>query len=127
MKLICIVLFAVPCALLAQDLAGSKDPPGTKRYAGSEIIGYRDPKFDEYIVPLGAANESDQQKYVKSITVQGQVSRYTYLAPAGRSVLEVMRNYKLEFQRLGLTTLYEKSTAENGSLFGGTFSHIAEE
>ncbi len=28
----------------AADLAGSKDPPGMKRYEGSEIIGYREPR-----------------------------------------------------------------------------------
>src|SRR5260370_14023547 len=100
MKLICIVLFAVPCALLAQDLAGSKDPPGTKRYAGSEIIEYRAPQFDEYIMPLRAANESDQPKHVKSITVHRQVSRYTYLAPARPPRFNLMRNYNLQLNRL---------------------------
>ena len=36
----------------AADLPGSQDPPLMKRYAGSEIIGYRSQKFDEYLMPL---------------------------------------------------------------------------
>src|ERR1035437_8651154 len=37
----------------AADLPGSKDPPLLQRSAGSEIIGYRSPKFDEFLLPLG--------------------------------------------------------------------------
>ena len=39
-------------ALFAADLPDSKDPAGMKRYQGSEIIGYRAPKFDEYVLTL---------------------------------------------------------------------------
>jgi hypothetical protein len=35
----------LPICVMAADLAGLKDPPGVKRYEGSEIIGYRAPKF----------------------------------------------------------------------------------
>jgi hypothetical protein len=38
----------------AQDVPDSKDPAGMKRYEGSELIGYRASKFDEYLLPLGA-------------------------------------------------------------------------
>jgi len=110
---------------MAQDLAGSKDPPGTKRYAGSEIIGYRAPKFDEFELPLGPPARG-KPGYSKSLQLQGMVSRYTYLAPMGRSTLELMDNYKLEFQRLGLTTLYEKTPSEN-DWFGAFFVNIQDE
>jgi hypothetical protein len=33
-------MVALRIAALAADLPGSKDPPGMKRYEGSEIIGY---------------------------------------------------------------------------------------
>jgi OmpA-OmpF porin, OOP family len=110
----------------AADLAGSKDPPGMKRYEGSVIIGYREPKFDEYVVPLSAPEELNPPKYTKSLPVEGQISRYTYIAPAGRTATELLRNYKLEFQRLGLDTLYEKKAGERG-WFGPTLDKIAEE
>ena len=54
------------------------------------------------------------------------VSRYTYVAPAGRTPTELLRNYKLEFQRMGLVTLYEKPAGEGG-WFGQTLSPIAVE
>lgn len=110
----------------AADLAGSKDPVGMKRYEGSEIIGYREPKFDEHVLPLSAPTEVNPAKYTKSLPVEGQVSRYTYIAPTGRTATELLRNYKLEFQRLGLETLYEKKAGEAG-WFGPTFDKIAEE
>lgn len=120
--------FVFGCAALmsAADLAGSKDPAGMKRYEGSEIIGYREPKFDEYLLPLSAPTELSPAKYAKSLPVDGQVSRYTYIAPVGRTATELLRNYKLEFQRLGLETLYEKKPGERG-WFGPTFDKIAGE
>jgi hypothetical protein len=75
-----------------QDLPGSKDPAGMKRYEGSELIGYRAPKFDEYLLPLGPPTNIDPPTYEKSKQIEGQTSYYTYLAPAGRSPAELFRN-----------------------------------
>src|SRR5947209_17315982 len=113
-------------SMIAADLPGSKDPPGMKRYSGSEIIGYRAPKFDEFVLPLSRPTEMAPPKYAKSQKAEGLVSRYTYLAPVGRSSTEVMRNYKLEFQRLGIVTMYEKGPSEQG-WFGPTLDQIADE
>jgi len=110
----------------AADLAGSKDPPGMKRYEGSEIIGYREPKFDEYLLPLGVPTSQSPPKYVKSLAIEGQVSRYAYVAPAGRTATELLRNYKLEFARLGLETMYEKGVDDPG-WFGPTLDKIVVE
>ncbi|HEX4485359.1 MAG TPA: OmpA family protein [Terriglobales bacterium] len=110
----------------AQDVAGSKDPAGMKRYEGSQLIGYRAPKFDEYLLPLGAPSSFDPAVYAKSKSVEGQVSYYTYLAPNGRTPAELYRNYKMEFQRLGLETLYEKAAGQHG-WFGPTYNKIAED
>ena len=111
---------------LAADLAGAKDPPGMKRYEGSEIIGYRAPKFDEFTLPLSPPTQFSPAAYEKDLKVEGQVSRYTYVAPQGRSPAEVFRNYKSEFQRLGLETLYEKGAGEKG-WFGPTLDRISDE
>jgi outer membrane protein OmpA-like peptidoglycan-associated protein len=64
--------------------------------------------------------------YPKSKSVEGLVSYYTYLAPAERTPTELFRNYKLEFQRLGIVTLYEKAVGQHG-WFGPTFNKIAED
>ena len=110
---------------IAADVPGSKDPPGLRRYAGSDMIGYRAPKFDEFLLPLGPPTGASAA-YEKSIKTEGLVSRYTYLLPARRSPAELFRNYKLEFQRLGLATLYEKGAGEKG-WFGPTLEQIADE
>jgi outer membrane protein OmpA-like peptidoglycan-associated protein len=110
----------------AADLPGSKDPPGMKRYEGSEIIGYRAPKFDEFLVPMGPPTSQSPPKYTKSVQVEGLVSRFTYVAPAGRTPTELLRNYKLEFQRLDLVTLYEKGTSDPG-WFGPTLGVVGVE
>src|ERR1035437_1722422 len=73
----------------AADLPGSKDPPLMKRYAGSEIIGYRSPKFDEFLLPWGKPPHLARRVYEKSKKVEGLMSRYTYGAPGGRTPAEV--------------------------------------
>jgi hypothetical protein len=54
------------------------------------------------------------------------VSRYAYVAPAGRTATELLRNYKLEFARLGLETMYEKGASDPG-WFGPTLDKIVVE
>ncbi|HWC98432.1 MAG TPA: OmpA family protein [Candidatus Sulfopaludibacter sp.] len=110
----------------AADIPGSQDPPLMKRYAGSEIIGYHAPKFDEFLVPLGKPTEFTPPAYSKSQKVDGLVSRYTYLAPEGRTPTEVFRNYVQEFQRLNVTTLYQKD-ANVAGWFGPTLSKAQDE
>jgi outer membrane protein OmpA-like peptidoglycan-associated protein len=112
--------------MFAADLPGSKDPPGMRRYEGSEIIGYREPKFEEYVLPLSAPTGFSPPAYQKSQNLEGRVSRYTYAAPPGRTPTELFRNYRLEFERLGLETLYEKKAGERG-WFGPTFEKVAAE
>ena len=87
-----LLTLTIPAA--AADLPGSKDPPGMKRYEGSEISWL-------------------SSREVRRVRL---ISRYTYIAPAGRSATELFRNYKLEFQRPGLLTLYEKADWSTRSL-----------
>ncbi len=55
----------------AADVPGAKDPAGVKRYTGSEIIGYRTPKFDEFVLPLGPPTDM----YAPAYTQEPQVGR----------------------------------------------------
>jgi OOP family OmpA-OmpF porin len=126
MRLRLCLAWALPALLTAADLPNSKDPPGMKRYTGSEIIGYRAPKFDEFLLPLGPPTEFSPPKYAKSLKLDGQVSRYTYIAPAGRSPAEVFRNYETEFQRMGLVTMYRKNADDKG-WFGPTMGQLSDE
>ena len=120
------LVLAIAAIAFAADLPGSKDPAGMKRYEGSEIIGYHEAKFDEYLLPLGRQVTYVPLVFQKSQRVQGLLSRYTYLAPAGRTPSEVMQNYKLEFARLGLVTMYDKGATDPG-WFGPTFADISNE
>jgi OOP family OmpA-OmpF porin len=122
---LCAVLFLAVMAN-AQDVVGSKDPAGMKRYEGSELIGYRAPKFDEYLLPLGTPTSMAPPVYAKSKQIEGLVSYYTYLAPEGRTPAELFRNYKQEFERLGIQTLYEKNAGQAG-WFGPTLDKVAED
>jgi OmpA-OmpF porin, OOP family len=121
-----LLALALTLHAIAADVPGSKDPTGVKRYSGSEIIGYRPPKFDEFLLPLGPPTQGSPPVYAKSLKTEGLVSRYSYAAPAGRSPAELFRNYKLEFQRLGLLTMYEKGAGEKG-WFGWTMDQVLEE
>jgi OmpA-OmpF porin, OOP family len=126
MNRIAFLVVGAALCLPGADLAGSQDPPGMKRYEGSEIIGFRAPKFDEFLLPLGRPTSLAPAVYAKSQKIDGLLSRYTYLAPEGRTPVELMRNYQLEFARLGLTTLYQKAQGESG-WFGPTLNDIATE
>ena len=85
----------------AGDVPKSADHPLIKRYEGSTIIQYSQKAFDEYRLVVGP----DVGKGPKTLTVEGRVTRITYLVPEGRSTLEVIRNYELELKKAGFTTL----------------------
>jgi len=80
----------------AADLPGSKDPAFLKRYAGSQIIGYRTRSFDQY--KLGRGGNFD-----KTETVEGAATRTTYLVPPGHTGLEIERNYQSALGDAGFT------------------------
>jgi OOP family OmpA-OmpF porin len=115
----------LPLIGMAADVLGSKDPPDMKRYEGSVLIGYHAAKFDEFVLPLGPPTQVQPAIYAKSQKVAGLVSRYTYVAPAGRTPAELFLNYKSEFQRLDLQTLYEKGNTDRG-WFGPTLQPVAD-
>ncbi len=102
-------LLFVLCALvtLAGDVPKSADHPLLKRYEGSTIVRYSQKAFDEYKLPVGpVVGRGNQAHFPKVVTLEGRVTRLTYLVPAGRSPLEVIRNYEQELKQAGFTTLF---------------------
>jgi outer membrane protein OmpA-like peptidoglycan-associated protein len=79
-------------AQMPPDVAGARDHPALSRYAGSWLVGRSPAVFDELVLPAGPT---------ATARVEGQVHRFYYLGPAGRSVLEVQRNYEDALQRAG--------------------------
>ena len=109
-----------PGAPQIKDVAGSRDPAGIKRYDGSIVIGYVFKKFDEFTFMVGPVKRSTQANGpnytpTKSQRAEGQRARIVYVAPEGRSTLEVMRNYEQELGRSGFQTVYRCRGVECGT------------
>jgi outer membrane protein OmpA-like peptidoglycan-associated protein len=97
------------------DLVGSKDSPLVSRYAGSSLVAYADINFDQETLPL--TNQIEDDHFVKGETVEGKITRLVYLAPPGKTGLEVTRNYQLALTKAGLTVRFscEKDKCSDGS------------
>ena len=86
------------------DLPGSKDSPLISRYSGSSLVAYADINFDEETLPL--TNQIEGDHFVKGETIEGKITRLVYLAPVGRTALEVTRNYSQALTKAGLTVRF---------------------
>jgi OOP family OmpA-OmpF porin len=116
------VLFTPDAFAQLKDVAGSKDHAAIKRYEGSAIIGYDFKKFDEYVVLLGPLKENMPNiSPTKTQKVEGQVTRILYVAPEGRSPLEVLRNYEQELTKNGFNVLYQCAGKECGTDHAGEY------
>ncbi len=95
-----VLLHLMAVAAMAQsfpaDVAGEKDHPLLSRYAGSWLVAGETLAFDAATFPAGA-------KAGEQATVEGKITRLFYLAPAGRALLEVQRNYEQALEKAGAT------------------------
>jgi OmpA-OmpF porin, OOP family len=104
-SLVC-VLGALTVAIGAaqqQDVEGSKDHPLVSRYPGLVIGDYAVSEFDEFTLPLGKIKDDKPEK---SQRLEGKITRIQYSGPAGRSILEVYRNYEAALKKAGFSTLF---------------------
>jgi outer membrane protein OmpA-like peptidoglycan-associated protein len=104
-------LTAAICGAQPKDLPNSKDHPLVTRYPGSFIDVYSVVEFDEFNLPLGKLKDAG---FDKSQHLEGKITRIGYAAPAGRSILEVYRNYESALQRGGFTTLFSCANDDCG-------------
>jgi len=113
MKILCCVTALITVVLSmqgqAKDIAGAADHPMVGRFANSEILGYKQTKFDEYEFAEGEIIKDAKGDFVysKSSTIEGKVTRIYYVAPADSSVAEVTRNYQKQLGDEGFETVYE--------------------
>ncbi len=111
----------------AADIPGSKDPAELPRYSGSEIIQFEQRAFDEHFFQKAALpDRGGRAKYPDAYV--GQQGKYTYAAyrvPAGRSVLEVYRNYEQALSASGYETVYSCSNEGCGGIKGRAFNEEA--
>jgi OOP family OmpA-OmpF porin len=113
-----LVSFLLPA--LAKDIAGGKDHPVVSRYEGSRMLAYSQKNFDEFELILGpqTRDKNDNPAPSKAKMLEGKVTRMVYVAPEGRSTLEVFRNYQNALKSGGFETLFSGAKADElGNLF----------
>ena len=82
------------------DAAGGSDHPLIKRFRGSWLIGYKVTDWDQTTMPIGM--KVDDRHWMQTVGVEGKITRLLYLAPPGKSRLEVYRNYEQALMAAGL-------------------------
>lgn len=127
--------FASTIPARSQDKEGAKDHPLLKRYQDSVLFEHSEQAYTEYKLALGkslnpSVPENEGRTIEKEETIEGRLTRLSYLAPAGRSALEVFRNYEQELAGKGFETLFKGEKEELGFRFGarytGLYSQIFE-
>jgi OOP family OmpA-OmpF porin len=86
--------------VLPADAPGIQDHPAISRYAGSWLYGGHDRDFEEVSVPAGVD---------KTVRLEGKLTRRLYIAPAGKTLADVHRNYQVALERAGATAVYSCS------------------
>jgi outer membrane protein OmpA-like peptidoglycan-associated protein len=81
-------------AAMPADAPDARDHALISRYAGSWLIGQEVKGFDQIAIPSGSQSG-------EMTKVEGRITRLFYISPAGRSVLEVQRNYEQALERAG--------------------------
>jgi outer membrane protein OmpA-like peptidoglycan-associated protein len=106
-------------ALAARE--AKTDHPLVTPYAGSSIYSKDVKAFDAYRVFQGWDATA---KAYKTQTLEGKVTKLLYTNPAGRSVLELYRNYESALKNGGVTVLYECDQANMECVDGYVGSHL---
>jgi len=88
------------------DAAGSHDHPIISRFTGSVIGGYQSLDYAEAIFPQGPAKWSEPDHFLKTVHLEGKVTRIFYVAPTGKSGLEVYRNFEAALNGAGFKLGY---------------------
>jgi OOP family OmpA-OmpF porin len=120
-KFLAMAAMLLPTAAIAQpEAAGAKDFPLIKRYEGSRLIGYDSRAFDAFKLLLGKLKLGDdgQARFDAAKEVEGRHTRLLYLAPPGRSSLEVFRNYEADLAAKGFKVLFKCSGEDECESYG---------
>src|SRR3990172_4019499 len=108
-----IIAFGFLLAILAAGgILRAQDHPLIKPYPGSRGGIKSQREFDEYELITGPLKDS---KLTKSQRLEGKVTEIQYSTPAGRSVLEVYRNYEAALKQAGFEVLFACNAAQCGT------------
>ena len=94
-------------ARLGPDLAGGKDLPWLSRFEGSQLIGFQEQGFGQgrFYLPSKEKDATKELNLEKPLIGEGKVTRLLYLAPIGKSPLEVHRNYEQALRASGFKAI----------------------
>ena len=107
-------------AMIRRDIAGGSDHPLVGRYTGSFMLARTQKAFDELKLPSGkaeGATYSNDKKFSSVVTVQGTATRMIYIAPTGRSSLEVLTNFTDSVTGKGFQPVFTCAGADCGESF----------
>jgi outer membrane protein OmpA-like peptidoglycan-associated protein len=108
------LLLAALTPAFAQDEPGSRDHPLVGRYDGARIVYYKSADYDEAALlqaphdynALLERNDTKDRSGDDWLKLEGRVTKIRYEIPAGRSSLEVMRNYDNALKGRGFTSVF---------------------
>ncbi|MEA1673477.1 OmpA family protein [Nitrospirillum sp. BR 11163] len=112
--MVALPLLAATPALAAGDVPGSKDHPLVSRFAGATITAYEHKDFDEAFLPDRPVKDEDK---AEGLHLEGKVTRVWYTIAAGKSTLEVERNYQDALQKAGFQMMFRCAKEECGDDF----------
>ncbi len=109
-----------------QEAAGAKDFPLIKRYEGSRLIGYDTRSYDTMKLIVGKLTLGDNGQPAPDAVrdLEGRHTRLLYLAPTGRSSLEVFRNYENELAAKGFSVVFKCSGEEQCQSVGAELYRV---
>ncbi|WP_457323023.1 DUF4892 domain-containing protein [Roseateles sp. P5_E11] len=97
------------------DVAKSADHPVLKRFAGSVLVGYAQQDWEQRSFPdASGVSKTENDKFNRPVSLEGKVTRLFYLAPLGKSPLEVYRNYQQALIAAGFKTTWQCESEAQG-------------
>ncbi|PTT93096.1 hypothetical protein DBR42_00685 [Pelomonas sp. HMWF004] len=96
------------------DVARSADHPVLKRFTGSVLAGYAQQDWDARSFPDASGVSKTEDQFARPVNIEGKVTRLYYLAPLGKSPLEVYRNYQQALAAAGFKTTWQCESEVQG-------------
>ncbi len=97
------------------DVAKSADHPVLKRFTGSVLAGYAQQDWEQRSFPdASGVSKTENDKFNRPVSLEGKVTRLFYLAPLGKSPLEVYRNYQQALIAAGFKTTWQCESEAQG-------------
>lgn len=95
---------------MQKDQAGARDFAPAGRYDGAHLLAQAIKAFDELSLPAGPATKdaaNSSPHFATVVTARGRVTRTLYIAPPGRSTLEIIANHTDALRGAGFAVAFE--------------------